>query len=91
MIVINWFQEKPDYLHRPPGYDKTNTSSVVKMLRHPDSNRDELSSSTHLRFDIPIIECCVYHSTMSQCFPTSTWTGLFILKYIMNYSPSRAY
>lgn len=43
MIVINWFQEKPDYLHRPPGYDKTNTSSVVKMLRHPDSNRDEFT------------------------------------------------
>lgn len=50
------------------------------MLRHPDSNRDELSSSTHLRFDIPIIECYVYHSAMSQCFPTSTWTGLFTLK-----------
>lgn len=50
------------------------------MLRHPDSNRDELSSSAHLRFDIPIIECYVYHSATSQCFPTSTWTGLFTLK-----------
>lgn len=53
----------------------------MKMLRHPDSNRDEFSDLSNpsgwVKFQY---SSCVYHSAMSQCFPTSTWTGLFTLK-----------
>lgn len=62
----------------------------MNMLRHPDSNRDGLIASFNMATlnlpPLPIpVACtdwatCLPNSTMSQCFPTSTWTGLFTSK-----------